>query len=99
MSLEQIKELIAKGNLHVFYASKEWLGLRRKVLKQQNYECQQCKKKGKYRKATTVHHIKELIKYPELALHENNMKCLCRECHEREHGRLKKETFTNEERW
>ena len=91
--------MIATKDLHGFYVSKEWLALRKTVLKNQKNECQRCKAKGKYRKATVVHHVKELVKYPELALEESNMECLCRNCHEAHHGRIKKNTFVNEERW
>ena len=54
-------------------------------MKRDNYECQKCKSKGKYHKAETVHHIKHLRDYPELALDNNNLISLCYDCHNKDH--------------
>ena len=63
-----IKELIEGNNLKKFYNSKTiWRPVRSEALKRDNYECQECKKLGKYSEATTVHHIKHLKEYPELS--------------------------------
>lgn len=87
-----------------FYKSKEWLRVRQLALKRDNYECQICKKRGKYKKAENVHHMKEIKTYPELALSLDNLQCLCIRCHNEVHDRLDKEKnkitkFMNEERW
>ena len=78
-----------------FYKTPAWRKLRAEILKQDKYECQLCKKRGYYRRANTVHHIKPIEKYPELALSkyyidengkkQRNLISVCRECHEREH--------------
>lgn len=40
------------------------------------------------RPATHVHHVKAVEDAPELRLDPSNLKGLCRECHERLHGRM-----------
>ena len=37
-----------------FYVSGEWRKLRKKVLAKHKYECQECKHRGKYTKATYI---------------------------------------------
>ena len=94
-----------------FYLSAEWQRLRREVLSDDRYECQDCKARGKYSRANTVHHVKYLERYPELALskfyfdeqgkQQRNLVSLCHECHETRHGYrngAEKESLT-EERW
>ncbi len=90
-----IKELIAADNLHVFYTSSYWLKLRKEVLAEQNNECQICKSRGQYSKATTVHHNQYVRKHPRLALSKTyefrgkvykNLVALCHSCHEEVHG-------------
>ncbi len=107
-----MQQLIDEDRLHEFYTSSEWLNTREDVLNKYKRECQDCKKKGKYTKATIVHHVKHLRKYPKLALSKTyiedgkehiQLKPVCRDCHEYvEHPeRLrwnKKEPLT-EERW
>ena len=46
-----------RENIHRFYTWGKWKALREQVLKLDKYECQLCKKRGKYTKATTVHHV------------------------------------------
>lgn len=103
MPTEEIVKLIQLNNLMKFYKSKAWLTLRKKALKRDNYECQMCKKKGKYHKAENVHHIKEVKQHPEQALHLDNLLSLCIKCHNEIHDRLdqqqKKPKFMNKERW
>lgn len=108
-----IQKLINEDNLHVFYTSSAWLNLRKEVLEEYKNECQNCKRKGKYVKASIVHHVKHLKEFPELALSKTyierngkehvQLKPVCKECHEYvEHPeRLRwneKEPLT-EERW
>ena len=76
---------IEKMNEEKFYKSKKWRRKRERVLKRDNYVCQKCKRYGKNVEATTVHHIKHLKNYPELALDENNLISLCERCHNKEH--------------
>lgn len=55
--------------------------------------------------ALEVDHIKELKDYPELALVDDNLRTLCKDCHNKRHGRMKyghrksKEIKWQDERW
>jgi 5-methylcytosine-specific restriction enzyme A len=74
-----------------FYKSGPWRKLRLVALERDNYECQQCKRKGKFSKGQNVHHIKEIYRHPKLALELDNLETLCINCHNEEHKR----TFNN----
>jgi len=105
-----VRELINKNNIHAFYTSNAWIKLRDQVLKEYKYECQRCKEKGFYKKATHVHHVQYVKKHPELALSRTyiyqgkeyiNLVPLCHHCHEEIHNyrqKEKKEPLTKE-RW
>ncbi len=109
--IEFVKKCISDNDVHRFYCRKEWLEIREKVLKFDHYECQKCKKKGKYRKAILVHHVNHLKDKPSLALEmydekgERNLVSLCQSCHEEEHPEERHrwhksdKVFINEERW
>ena len=106
METIDIIKLIQMNNLMKFYKSREWMSLRLVALSRDNHECQECKSRGKYRKADCVHHVKEVKDHPGLALTLDNLKCLCNSCHNEVHERsniweLNKPApkFTNEERW
>lgn len=94
--LNWIKKLIAKNDLHPFYASKEWQHLADDARTAQHNECQRCKEEGWYGPCDIVHHKKYVKQHPELALSLENLECLCRFHHEEEH---KESKFINEERW
>lgn len=93
-----------------FYWTKEWRRLRKEILKEDKAECQRCKEKGYYKKATHVHHVNYVEYHPELALskyyasidgkEKRNLISLCFDCHEKIHAKEKevKESLT-EERW
>ena len=89
--LNQLIRLIKEGREHEFYLWDEWRnpdhGVRAKVLKLDHFECQECRKRGRYRKATIVHHIKHLKDRPDLALSifdgdERQLESVCKQCHE-----------------
>lgn len=96
-----------------FYLSKEWRRRRKKVLAEFKYECQYCKAKGKYKRATHVHHEFQRDKYPQYELdemvtlpdgtHKRNLVPVCKDCHETvchpERLRWNKKPELNEERW
>lgn len=70
-----IRELISKGELWKFYKSREWIKLKRSILKEHHYECAECRKHGvitRYddggRLLSTVHHVCHVRDHPELAL-------------------------------
>jgi len=108
MDLQTIKRLIKEDKLVKFYQCKAWRGkngLRYEALKRDNYECQECKRKGKVttlnqdkvddkeeekKVKLEVHHIKEVKEFPELALNLENLKTVCVDCHNKEHKRLDK---------
>lgn len=107
-----IEKLVENGEIEKFYHSAEWIRLSQKVRKMDNYECQRCKKKGKYAAVSSVHHVNEVKKCPELALSiyytdkdgkkRRNLISLCETCHNEVHEKFKsrKEAgYTNEERW
>lgn len=105
ISVERKQELIQfiiNGELMKFYKSKEWMELRQKALKRDNFECQMCKDAGRYHRAENVHHLKEVKTHPHLALTLSNLQCLCIKCHNKVHDRLESvraPKFTNDERW
>ena len=70
------------------YKTYQWQKIREKALRRDNNECQWCKKKGKVVKATVIHHIKEADEYPDLFFELPNLISVCRECHEKYHGRI-----------
>lgn len=98
-----IVELIRDDNIHTFYVSGDWKKLRKEVLKEQHDECQMCKARGDHSKAVTVHHIKHLKQYPQLALTKSNLMAVCKECHNELHPEKnrnhKAKVQLNEERW
>ncbi len=96
---------IQRGDVRKFYKSREWLHKRKFILRRDNYECQKCKREGKYSKAETVHHKKHLKDFPELALIDSNLESLCGSCHNEEHPEKLKKVEVNRrehittERW
>lgn len=102
-TIDYLIQLIRDGKLIKFYKCRAWLDLRAEALERDNYECQLCKKAGRYRRAQCVHHIKEVKLFPSLALTLNNLMSLCNACHNQVHDRVAiKRTqpkFVNEERW
>lgn len=95
----------------MFYNSQEWRELREQALARDNYECQWCKAEG--RVTTTdaileVDHIKELEYHPELAMELDNLRTLCKDCHNKRHHRMNYSTqkfkrkhnrWESDERW
>lgn len=109
--LQWIIKLIQEGKEHAFYLWGKWLRQRAAVLLYDKHECQSCKRKGRYRKAIIVHHVKHLKRRPDLALSlfdtetgERQLESLCKQCHEEEHPESQRQ-FKNirnpitEERW
>lgn len=71
-----------------FYKSIAWKSKRQKILRRDYYQCQECKRYGKNREATTVHHINPLLAQPELRLESWNLLSLCGVCHDKMHDRV-----------
>ena len=115
MTTNEIIGLIAQGNLYPFYNGRQWRRLSHEVMREQHYECQLCRARGRHRRARLVHHVNELRQRPDLAYEmfyvdgsgqlQRNLLALCQECHEAQHpDRLKRQEgnekkFINEERW
>ncbi len=72
-----------------FYNSKEWKGIRHRVLVRDNYLCQRCLRNKLIVTAEVVHHKKELEDHPELSLVEDNLESLCHKCHTGHHKKGK----------
>lgn len=107
--IEFVQECIEE-DIHRFYTWGKWKTVRSKVLSMDKGECQICKSRGKYTKATTVHHVNYVKKHPEMALDiyytyngrkKRNLISLCHDCHEEVHGYRKpeKKKPLTEERW
>lgn len=92
-----IRELMEAGEIYRFYKCREWLELRAEVLRDNHWECRECAKNGRYRRARVVHHVHEVRDRPDLALTRwvmepdgtttENLLPLCQEHHEEAHGR------------
>lgn len=119
-----IEDLISRDELWRFYKSREWITLRDKVLEENHNECAVCKergivtrydtdKNGRRRLIKTVHHVRHVRDYPELALsryymdgdnQRDNLIPVCKKCHNMLHPEKHKRSsgkprFQNEERW
>ena len=68
-----------------FYKSVKWEMKRKSILRRDGYLCRNCRRYGRTREATTVHHIKHLDEHPELALVDSNLISLCADCHNKAH--------------
>ena len=79
-----------------FYKSKAWKLKREQYAKEHHYLCEECLKHGIYNYGEIVHHITELTPYnievPEIALGDNNLMLLCRDCHAKVHEQSYKRT-------
>ncbi|WP_425287874.1 HNH endonuclease [Oceanobacillus limi] len=93
-----------------FYNSKEWKLKREDIKKRDNYECQWCKEEGFVTVAggldkngnevvLEVDHIKELEDHPELALEDDNLRTLCKDCHNKRHERFNYKASKKEKKW
>lgn len=107
--MTEIEQMIEDGS---FYGSGIWKRKREKVLRLDRYECQRCKRYGRYRKGYIVHHIKHLEDRPDLALEvydpvtgDRQLETVCKECHEAYHPEAmrqycsKKREEITPERW
>lgn len=98
-----VREISAKSyrGWKAFYHTTKWKHKRKEILKRDHNACRLCKQKGKYTRATTVHHIKHLKDVPELALEDSNLISLCNVCHEFMHPEKhrKKNAYENTEKW
>lgn len=114
-SQAEIVSMIVSGDMRPFYNSREWRKLSKSVMKDGNYECQYCKKKGKVSAAILTHHFNELKLRPDLAYSRTfvdekgnthpQLIPLCYDCHEEVHKRgvhaeeKQNKGFWQEEKW
>lgn len=74
-----IKELIKNNELWKFYKTKEWIWLKKSILREHHYECAECRKNGiitrydinkdgERKLISTVHHVCHVRQRPDLAL-------------------------------
>ena len=75
---------MAREFSRAFYQSKEWKQTSRAYMTSKNYVCERCGAVGEI-----CHHKKYLnpsnINDPYITLSFDNLECLCRECHGKEH--------------
>ncbi len=100
---EWVRKITAESyrGWRAFYHTTAWKQKRKKILKRDHNACVRCRQLGRYTKAVTVHHVKHLKDVPELALTDDNLISLCKDCHDAMHPekRKKESGFQNEERW
>lgn len=70
-----------------FYSDKKWERKRLRILKNDKYECQNCKRFYRTATAQVVHHIFFYEDYSELGLTNWNLVSLCNSCHNKMHNR------------
>ena len=85
--------------MRTFYKTDKWRNKREKIMRRDQYLCQECKRYGKSTPAQTVHHINPLEHYPELALVSANLVSLCNPCHDAMHDRTTGVLTEAGERW
>lgn len=71
-----------------FHNRTAWKNKRAKILRRDEYTCQECKRYGKSKEATTVHHIYPVEDWPELGLVNDNLISFCGKCHDAMHDRI-----------
>lgn len=82
-----------------FYKSKQWQSKRVKILRRDMFACRECKRYGRTREATHVHHINPLLERPDLKLSQWNLISLCNPCHNNMHDRTNDELTELGEYW
>ncbi|WP_438856719.1 HNH endonuclease [Enterococcus sp. AZ007] len=86
-----------------FYASSEWKALRQSCLERDHYECQWCREQGRlttqYDSVLEIDHIKELKFHPELATDIDNLRTLCKDCHNKRHDRMNYRGNRKKRKW
>lgn len=76
------------------YKSKAWQQTRNAYAASVGGLCEECLKAGIYRAGEIVHHKQELtpenINNPEISLAWKNLELLCRDCHGKAHGSIRR---------
>lgn len=96
-------EVSTKAARHNFYSSLTWKLKRQEILVRDNYECIWCKENGKvttqFDSILEIDHIKELEHHPELALDNDNLRTLCKDCHNKRHKRFNFKESKRQKKW
>lgn len=71
--------------LEQFYKSARWKKKREHILRRDKYLCRNCRRYGRIRERTEVHHIKHADEFPELWWDDSNLVSLCKACHAKQH--------------
>ena len=94
--LQTVRDQIKRKRGVQFYQSPAWLRVRSTVLADAHNECAMCGARGRYARATMVHHVGLRRDQPELALARHSYSGgkvyaqrvpLCHDCHESAHAR------------
>lgn len=78
-------DLTTRKGRNAFYKTSEWQILKNFILSQHPL-CSWCIKKDRIEVATTVHHKRDLVDFPEGALDPENLEPLCWKCHNTHSG-------------
>ena len=81
------KKIKSNGWKKKIYNSAAWLAVRQAALERDRWQCQECKKSDKIKKAIDVDHMVDLEINPSLAYDLENLQSLCKSCHSKKtHG-------------
>lgn len=82
---------MAQEFARAFYNSRLWIRAREQYIKSVDGLCEDCLAKGIYKPGKIVHHVINLtpenINNPEIALSFDNLRYVCKDCHEAEHSK------------
>lgn len=96
-------DVSTKAARHNFYSSLTWKLKRQEILERDQYECQWCKENGKvttqFDSILEIDHIKELADHPALALDNDNLRTLCKDCHNKRHKRFNFKESKRQKKW
>lgn len=84
-----------------FYVSPAWRKCREAYMQSVGMLCERCLKKGLIVPGDDVHHkirlTPENISDPSVSLNFDNLECLCRDCHLKEHRKIQDRRWTVDE--
>lgn len=84
-----------------FYKGKAWQEAREAYAKGKRYLCEECLAHGQVTPGEIVHHIRPItqanIHNPAITLSPDNLRLLCRSCHERAHRRTPRRYIIDEQ--
>ena len=80
-----------KITVAVFYTTRAWRNCREAYAESKGHLCEKCLADGLIVPGEEVHHKIKLtpdtLRDPTVALNWDNLELLCKECHEKEHGK------------